>query len=156
MNRINPETGTAKIGQNSVTFEQRTFQGKYSIWVPREFLEDKSLISNYTYLYSQDNSPLSIAIRYTPVSSVEDRKKMVSHHFSRGGDGSPPSSLSSRVFYRDTLAKGREMSVYSLRFSVEVDDGLLFGCFNCAGGDLEDWKPIVLEMLDGVTSVKKE
>ena len=148
MSRIDFNNGVS-IGIESVDFERQQLHDRYSIWIPSEFVKDAAMLSNYTYWYSRENSPLSIAIRYTQVSSGDDRKKMISHYFSRGG-GSQPVQAENLVSYRDTIAKGQQMSVYSLRFSIEVDNGVLFGCFNCAGDDVENWKPIVIAMLEAV------
>jgi hypothetical protein len=154
MHTVSFDSGAVQVGGASVPFQKKSFQGKYSVWVPSGFVEDKSLVSNYTYLYSPESSPLSIAIRYTQVSSPGDRAKMIQHHFSRGsGEGTAPTALGGAVFYRDTLAKGKDMSVYSLRFSVEVPGGVLFGCFTCSGTEQEGWKPVVLAMLANVEPV---
>ena len=151
MKNISFDSGTVFIGREQVAFERRSLHGGYSVWVPREFVEDRGLVSNYTYLYSPGRSPLSIAIRFTPVSSAEDRRKMIQHHFSRGaGEANPLQALTEHIHYRDTLARGRDMSVYSLRFSVEADSGVLFGCFNCSGTDMDSWKPVALAMLEQI------
>ena len=150
MNKIDFEKSVVVRGK-SIDFEKQQLHDRYSIWVPSEFVKDAAMLSSYTYWYSREDSPLSIAIRHTKVSSDVDRKKMIAHYFSRGGDAQPVQSVNG-VSYRDTLAKGLQMSVYSLRFAIEVENAVLFGCFNCAGDDMEAWKPVVVAMLEAVVA----
>ncbi len=53
MKNFSFDSGTVLIGREQVDFERRSLHGGYSVWVPREFVEDKGLVSNYTYLYGR-------------------------------------------------------------------------------------------------------
>jgi len=150
MNKINFASGVS-IGSKTVGFEKQKLHDRYFMWIPDEFTKDSAILSNYTYWYSREESPLSIAVRYTSVTSAGDRKKMISHYFSRGCEAQPVQATN-LVSYRDTLLNSSQMSVYSLRFSVEMSDGVLFGCFNCAGNDMDSWKPVIIAMLGAVTT----
>lgn len=143
------KNGTANVGGKDIAFEKREIRGGFSMYVPRSFSEDKSLVSNYSYLFSKDKSPLSVAVKFSSVTAGVDREKMIANYFSH----SPESKLSGTesagdgILYRETIASSDYMSVYSLRFSAEVEGGVLFGCFNCSDKYRNDWKPIVLQML---------
>ena len=145
-------TETKRIKNKEVGFSRRVVQGGYSIYVPLDFYEDKNFVSNYTYLFSKDESPLSIAIRFTSVSSKSDRKKMIDHYFSQtiNGQELPVDKLGENICLRESVTDGKYLSVYSLRFTIEVDDGVLFGCFNCSADSGGDWSGTVLEMLGSI------
>jgi hypothetical protein len=115
--------------------------------VPVDFAEDKNLVSNYTYLFSQDQSPLSIAIKHTPVANEAEKERQIGVYFSKAPDVLTDCTYGATVYHRETVTDSKYLSIYSLRFAVEVADGLLFGCFNCATADKDDWQPVVLKML---------
>lgn len=142
-------SGTANVGGKEVEFDKRGIRGGFMMYVPKSFSEDKTIVSNYSYLFSKDKSPLSIAVKFSPITPAVDRERMIESYFS----GSPEAKLAETetaekgIFYRETVTKSEYMNVYSLRFSVDVEGGVLFGCFNCAADYRDDWKTTVLEML---------
>lgn len=141
--------GTANIGGKEVKFKKRDIRGGFRMYVPESFSEDKTIVSNYSYLFSKDKSPLSIAVKFSPLTPAVDRDRMIESYFS----GSPESRFADTeiaqkgLLYRETVTKSDYMNVYSLRFSVDVEGGILFGCFNCAAEYHESWKTTVIEML---------
>lgn len=141
--------GTANVGGKSVEFEKRVIRGGFTMYIPKSFSEDASIVSNYSYLFSKNKSPLSIAIKFSPLTPAVDRKRMIESYF----NGSPESKFAdtetseSGILYRETVTESDYMNVYSLRFSVDVEGGILFGCFNCAASYRDDWKSTVIEML---------
>lgn len=140
---------TAKVGGKEVAFDKREIRGNFLMYIPRSFSEDKSLVSNYSYLFNKDKSPLSIAVKFTQMGEGADRDKMIANYFSHSPESkhSAPESAGDGILFRETIASSDYMSVYSLRFSAEVEGGVLFGCFNCSDNYREDWKPVVLQML---------
>jgi hypothetical protein len=138
------------IGNKEVPFARRPIQGGYTMYLPESFFEDENLVSQYTYLFSKDKSPLSIAIKFTPTQEEESRQKKIKHYFSQSKDSQPPQKIEPGITYRETVTGGTYMSIYSLRFAVETIDGILFGCFNCAADYREDWQDCVLRMLQSV------
>jgi hypothetical protein len=118
--------------------------------LPASFFEDENLVSRYTYLFSRDKSPLSIAIKFTPVTEEESRQRKIRHYFSQSKDSEPPQTMEPGITYRETVTGGTHMSIYSLRFAVQTPDGILFGCFNCASDYRQDWQDCVLGMLQSV------
>lgn len=144
--------GTADVGGKEVEFEKRVIRGGFTMYIPKSFSEDKTIVSNYSYLFSKDKSPLSIAVKFSPLTPAVSRERMIKNYFS----GSPEARLSETetdekdILYRETVTKGEYMSVYSLRFSVDVEGGILFGCFNCAAEYSGDWKTPVIEMLRNI------
>lgn len=149
------KSGTAKVGGKDVAFEKRQIRGDFMMYVPKSFFEDKSIVSNYSYLFSKDKSPLSVAVKYSPIKAESDRKKMVDNYFNRSPEVKLKETETAKegIMYRETVTSSQYMSVYSLRFSVEAGDGILFGCFNCAADYKDDWKPVVLEMLQNIEKV---
>lgn len=139
------------IGEKKVVLEPRVIRDRFVMLVPSGFQEDSNLVSNYTYLFSKNKSPLSIAIKYSPVASEQDIERQISLYFSQS-----PDSLSSfpgkygKIYYRETVTESSYIGIYSLRFAVSVPDGLLFGCFNCSGAYRSDWSPIVIRMLQNI------
>lgn len=146
--------GTAKVGAKELEFSKRLIRQRFQMYVPTDFSEDQNLVSNYTYLFSRDKSPLSIAIKFSPARDEKEKEKLIAHYFSQPVD-TLESDDSGAVYYRETVTSGQQFGIYSLRFSVEVDGGLLFGCFNCAADYREDWRPVVLEMLRAVEPAEK-
>ena len=142
------DSGMVRIGAADVAFEKRVVQGRFSVYLPSDFIEEGRLLSKYSYFFSQDKSPLSIAIRFN-VGCFEDRKRMISHYFSQGVQGEPL-RLSATISYRETIAASSQLSIYSLRFAAEEPEGILFGCFNSSAREAEDWKPVVLNMLQHI------
>lgn len=149
------KNGTSTVGGKEVEFEKRVIRGDFLMYVPKSFVEDKSIVSHYSYLFSKDKSPLSIAVKYSPSTDEAERQKMIENYFSSSPEAkfSETESASPGVFFRETVTSSQYMSVYSLRFSVEVREGMLFGCFNCSAKYRDDWKPTVLQMLQNVEHV---
>lgn len=147
------KNGTANIGGKDVAFEQRPVRGNFMMYIPASFSEDKSIVSNYSYLFSKDKSPLSIAIKYSPITAVADRQKLIDNYFSHSVEAklSETETAGEGILYRETITSSQYLSVYSLRFSVETEGGMLFGCFNCSAKYKDDWKPAVIEMLRNIT-----
>lgn len=146
------KNGTANIGGKDVAFEQRAIRGDFLMYVPKSFAEDKSIVSNYSYLFSRDKSPLSIAVKYSPVTDAAARAKMIASYFSNSPEAkfAETETAAPGILFRETVTSSQYMGVYSLRFSVEAGDGMLFGCFNCSAKYKDDWKPTVLQMLQNV------
>lgn len=147
------EKGSAKVGEKDVAFEKRKIRGNFTMYIPASFSEDKTIVSNYSYLFSKDKSPLSIAIKYSPFTAAVDRDRMIDSYFSRSHETrfAETEDTGEGILYRETVTSSEYMSVYSLRFSVDVKDGVLFGCFNCAADYKNDWKPVVIEMLKNIS-----
>jgi hypothetical protein len=114
------------------------------MWLPESFCEDAAIVSNYSYFYSKDKSPLSIAVKFSPLTALADKTKMLESYFNQ------PPVHESGVYYRETVTLSQYTSVYSLRFARDAGEGMLFGCFNCSADYSEDWKPVVLEILKSV------
>lgn len=144
--------GTIPIGGHELSFVRRPIQGNYSMMVPEDFLADKNLVSNYTYLFSKDKSPLSIAIKFTPVDNTVEKRRKTEHYFgqSKGERLDPVETMEPGITYRETITGGTFLSIYSLRFAVETADGVLFGCFNSSADYKDDWRECVLAMLRSV------
>lgn len=146
------ENGTARLGDKEIPFEKRPIQGGFTMYVPTSFFQDKNIVSNYTYLFSKDKSPLSIAIKFSAVAAGKERDKMISHYFSQSADAEVEIARIPEcgILYRETVADSKFLSVYSLRFCIEVETGLLCGCFNSAAQYKDDWKLVVLQMLQNI------
>jgi hypothetical protein len=144
---------TIRVGDKEVSFSEREIRGSFRMLTPTDFAEDKNLVSNYTYLFSRDQSPLSIAIRFTPASALEEDERQIAVYFSKATDVELNRDYPCPVRCRETVTDSKYMSIYSLRFVVEVTGGLLFGCFNCAAATKDDWRPVVLKMLGETKAV---
>lgn len=136
------------VGSKPVRFSKRTIRDKFQMFVPERFSEDRNLLSNYTYLFNIDKSPLSIAIKYTSAASEGERGKQIGRYFNQ--DPQSLENLPGGIYYRDMVTGSRFISVYSLRFAIEVPGGVLFGCFSCAADYKDDWHDVVLQMLQSV------
>lgn len=145
------QSGRAVVGSKEREFTKRTVAGRFTLYVPVDFSQDPKLVSNYTYLFSRDQSPLGIAVKFSPAESESDVLRLGGHYF-----GQPAEALDQiegrwgRILYRDMVVGGEQISIYSLRFSVEAPGGLLFGCFNCLADAKDAWKPVVLAMLQEI------
>jgi hypothetical protein len=139
--------GKAEVGGKATAFKRREIRGGYLMWLPESFCEDAAIVSNYSYFFSKDKSPLSIAVKFSPTTALADKAKMLESYFSQ-----PPKAAGEdeRIHYRETVTLSQYMSVYSLRFSKDAGEGMLFGCFNCSADYSSDWKPVVLEILRSV------
>ena len=148
MNAASFTKGTATVGHKEIAFAPRMIRDRFRMYVPTEFADDKNLVSNYTYLFSKDKSPLSIAIKYSTAAAQEDKEKQIGIYFNQAVNTlERKDNGSGGVFYRETVTESKYLSVYSLRFAVDTGSGLLFGCFNCSASYKDDWQPVVLEML---------
>lgn len=136
---------TEIIGGKELKFTKREVRGGYMMYLPEEFCEDAAIVSNYSYFFSRDKSPLSIAVKYSPTTALADKDKLLLSYFSQ-----PPEKTGENVSFRETVTLSQYMSVYSLRFSVDAGEGMLLGCFNCSAGYKDDWKPVVLKILQQV------
>lgn len=150
------DAGFANVGGKDVAFEKRLIRGDFLMYVPKSFCEDKAIVSNYSYLFNKEKSPLSIAIKYSPITELVDREKMIASYFSHSAQSklTEAETAGKGIIYRETVTSSQYMSVYSLRFSVEESGGMLFGCFNCAAKYKDDWKPVVLQMLCNIEPSK--
>ncbi len=148
MDNLYFQNGTAMVGGREIPFSQREIQNKFRIWIPQSFNEDSNMEYRYTYLSNSSKSPLGIALRFTPVSSGELKEKMILNYFGHTHDCITLTGCKdSQVVYRETENAGSYMSIYSMRFAVDIADGVLFGCFNCSSDFEGDWKEPVLQML---------
>ena len=137
--------GRAIVGGKEMAFAARKVRGGYLMWLPESFREDAAIVSNYSYFYSKDKSPLSIAVKFSPATALADKSKMLESYFAQ-----PPEQEDGDIHYRETVTLSQYMSVYSLRFSKDAGEGMLFGCFNCSADYSAEWKPVVLEILKNV------
>lgn len=137
--------GTANVGGKPVAFQRQPVRGGYLLWLPESFCEDAAIVSNYSYYFSKDKSPLSIAVKFSPITALADKTKLLESYFAQ-----PPVQAEEGLHYRETVTLSQYMSVYSLRFSKDAGEGMLFGCFNCSADYSEDWKPVILESLRNV------
>ena len=145
------DTGYARVGEQDVPFVKTVVQNRFSMYVPESFQEDTSLAYRYTYLSNRGKSPLGIALRFAAVSSKQAREKMRVNYLGPEEDCSYTSGQDgSFILYHETLNKGEKLSIYSLRFSVDMADGLLLGCFNTLADYRDDWKEVVLHMLESM------
>lgn len=148
------ENDKAMVGGKEVAFSRRVVRERYSMYVPASFSEDTNLVSNYTYLFSKDKSPLSIAIKFTPSESQAENDKLITRYFSQATETLTSETWASgNIVYRETVTSNQYFSIYSLRFSVEVEGGLLFGCFNCSADYKDDWHTVVLQMLQSIQRI---
>jgi hypothetical protein len=136
--------GAAPVGGKEMAFTRRKVRGGYLMWLPQSFCEDAAIVSNYSYFYSKEKSPLSVAVKYSLLTALADKSKMLESYFSQ------PPEQEGGAYYRETVTLSQYMSVYSLRFAKDVGEGMLFGCFNCSADYSGDWKPVVLEILKNV------
>lgn len=143
------KTGKVTVGGSEVAFERRLIRGNFLMYVPESFSEDANIVSNYSYLFARDKSPLSIAIKFSQFTAPADGDKMIAQYFS-GADGEAPVETQDGIYFRETVSGGRFLPVYSLRFCVRVEGGALFGCFNCDAAYKEDWRLVVVEMLRNI------
>ena len=145
-------SGTAKVGGKELAFDKRELRGGLRMYIPTDFVQERNIVSNYMYFFSQDKSPLGIAIKFSAASGPVERDKMVAHYFGQPAMEAVVTTAMDdyKLWYRETVTDSRFLSVYSLRFCREIEGGLLFGCFNCAAAYREDWKEPVLQMLFSV------
>lgn len=149
------DAGKVRVAARECPMVRRRILGRFLLHVPAAFSEDPNLAPPYTYLFSRDQSPLGIALKYAPAATEQEQSRLTGHYF-----GQPMEALDraegqyGAVLYRETTSVGGSFSIYSLRFSVAVPGGFLFGCFNCAGDEQQDWRQVVLEMLKAVEEVK--
>lgn len=59
-----------------------------------------------------------------------------------------------KVGYVNYLLPYRETKKFNLVFFAEVDGRLLVGNFGCRLSQMDDWKPVVLEIMNSLTVVK--
>ena len=145
------EKGMALVGGREVPFAQVTVQGKFSMYLPESFEQDQNISGQYSYFSNKGKSPLGIALKFAHVKSAQAREKLVRNYFGGESEIEPDSAKEgSTIAYREAVHAGETMSIYSLRFSVELTDGVLFGCFNAANQHGGDWKPTVLKMLQSI------
>ncbi len=143
--------GVVMVGGKKVAFVQKEVRGGYLMYMPEFFAEDAAIVTNYSYFYSADKSPLSIAVKFSAATALADKSKLLESYFKEA-----PESAGESVHYRETVTQSQYMSVYCLRFSVEKDGGMLLGCFNCSAAYKDDWKPVVLEILKDISPADKQ
>lgn len=147
----------ATVGKRQIPLTRITVQKQFQMDMPESFREDRSMAYRYSYFANRDKSPLGIAIRFSAVAEQASRDKMIVNYF--GGTAGLTDAENAdgaegyRVLYRESVNGGSFLSIYTLRFVIEVDDGLLFGCFNCAAAYQQDWKDAVLKMLHSIRRI---
>jgi|GEM_PF-1279830 len=141
------------IGGKEVPFRQIFLQKQFRMYMPESFEEDKNLAYRYSYFSNRGKSPLGIAIRYAQVGEDTAKRKMIANYF--GGDDNREALPNSggRILVRESVNSGTFLSIYTMRFAVEVAGGVLFGCFNCDASFKEDWRGAVIEMLSSIEQV---
>lgn len=141
------------IGEKEVPFRQILLQKKFRMYLPESFEEDKNLAYRYSYFSNRGKSPLGIAIRYAQVGEETAKRKMIANYF--GGDDNRQSLPypGGRILVRESVNSGTFLSIYTMRFAVEVEGGVLFGCFNCDAFFKEDWREAVIAMLSSIEQV---
>lgn len=147
------EEGRSTIGEQQVPFRQIILQKRFRMYMPESFEEDKNLAYRYNYFSNRGKSPLGIAIRFAQVGDEAAKSKMIANYF--GGDQSWEhlDRADGRVLLRESVNSGTFLSIYTMRFAVEVPGGVLFGCFNCDAAFKDDWRGAVIEMLSSVEQI---
>ncbi len=143
------DNGTANIGGEDVAFTKRQIRGNFTMYIPQSFFEDKAIVANYSYFFGKEKSPLSIAIKFSSISAIADRQRMIDTYFKHA----PQENITKievgdeTIQYHESVASSEVLGIYTLRFSVGVKGGIFFGCFNCAESYKDEWQPIIIEML---------
>ena len=146
--------GHSVICGEPVPFERRVIHQRYHLFVPYNFTEDQTIRHNYTYLYNQSKTPLSIAVKASPVATEADRAKQIGVYFNQSHDSLDRfEGMAGTVFLRDMVTKSDYLSIYTLRFAVATMDHILFGCFNCSAVEREDWRKAVISMLQSIEGI---
>jgi len=144
--------GHATVGDKDVAFKSVVLQKKFRMYLPISFQEDTNLAYRYSYYANRSKSPLGIAIRFAPVEEQTAKAKMIANYF--GGNSNWEAMPDHpEISYRESVNSGNFLSIYTLRFAVGKDSGILFGCFNCDDAFKEDWRDVVLSMLAGIESI---
>jgi len=77
-----------------------------------------------------------IAMRMYPASSVIESETL-----DAGGKN---------ISYYDYIAPALDMDLYTLVFLFSLEGRVVLGGLNCPGDEIDDWKPIFLQMLGSI------
>lgn len=144
--------GSAPIGGKEIPFEKRLVLNRFYLYVPHSFQEDRGIISNYCYMYSVDKSPLGIALKYTQGLSALKRQKLAVNFLAKEA-AKGVDTAGENVLYGESQTLGVFADIYSLRFIINMENGVVTGCFNCEAAYASHWKEAVLQALQGVEEV---
>jgi len=139
-----------QTGRNKIPFQQIEIQAKFRMQVPESFSEDRSMAYRYAYFSDKSKSPLGIAVRFVPLQSGQAKNKMLRTYF--GGDEPAELQAEHVAYYRETVHGGASLSIYTMRFAVDVPEGLLLGCFNCNADYKDEWRDAAQAMLQSVSA----
>jgi len=54
------------------------------------------------------------------------------------------------ISYYDFIAPALDMNIYTLTFMFSLEERVVLGGFNCPEADMDDWKPIFMQMLESI------
>ena len=54
------------------------------------------------------------------------------------------------ISYYDFIAPALDMNIYTLTFVFSLEGRIVLGGFNCPEADMDDWKPIFLQMMESL------
>lgn len=167
--------GTIKIANRYYEFQESSFfEDKFKIYIPKDFEDMPMEIRKFKYPAEnrpeiiKSNEDGSIAITLNLIDSPLDEERV--EELKDGMKNIIRKTNPANVFYDDGILEVKSKNIgffefkssaiddfiYNVMFFLEFEEITLMGSFSCVYKNYEEWRPVVLQMLNSINVVKED
>jgi len=163
---INIADGYVIMGEEKIIFNKRfLLDKKFSIIMPEAFKPMPKELAEIKYpsinrpefIYTNEATSVNFTFSHRPeeasneeIPEVKEAVEPVAMRLypaSKVIDSEILDASGKNVAYYDFIAPALDMDLYTLVFMFSLEGRVVLGGLNCPGDDIDDWKPIFLQML---------
>ena len=163
---INIADGYVIVGEEKIIFSRKfLLDKKFSIIMPETFkLMSKAVadikypsINRPDFIYTNEKSTVNFSFSHKPdeapneaipeIKDVVEPLAMRMFPASSVIDSDAFEANGRNIAYYDFIAPALDDDIYTLTFMFSLEGRVVLGGCNCPAGDMDDWKPIFLQML---------
>ncbi|SNS15304.1 hypothetical protein SAMN05446037_100514 [Anaerovirgula multivorans] len=169
--------GTVHIGEEKFEFEDvEFFDGKMTMRIPEVFTDMPLEMAKMKYpseqrpqsIKTNEDGSVNITLSLFDEAIEKDQIKECRNGFRSIIKRMNPSTLffdneimdmeDTKIGYFDYRSPALDDNLYNIMFVRAIDSKLLMGTFNCIFKDMEEWKPVALQMILSIKDLtqKKE
>ena len=165
----NISDGYIIIGEEKIPFERKSIlNDRISILMPEAFDIMPKEMAEIKYpsmnradeIYTNEETTINLSVSHKndaaaneDISEVKDAlQEVVMRLYPASSviDSETIDASGVNIAYFDFSSTAIDMDIYNVIFFLSLDDRLVLGSFNCPWENMDEWKPVVLQMLGSV------
>ena len=163
---INIADGYVIMGEEKIIFDRRfLLDKKFSIIMPEEFKPMPKNLADIKYpsinrpefIYTNEKTTVNFSFTHRAeetsneeIPEVRDVVQPIAMRMFPASDVIESDTLDANgrnISYYDYIAPALDMDIYTLVFLFSLEERVVLGGLNCPSDEIDDWKPIFLQML---------